>query len=88
MYKIKLNKGINFIAISNIVLYNNKNMTLPVGMNESNNIIVNMDDLEIKEVSKEELNINRIRNEKDDFSDLILYDVQILEYNTNKKDEN
>lgn len=88
LYKIKLNKGINFIAISNIVLYNNKNMTLPVGMNESNNIIVNMDDLEIKEVSKEELNINRIRNEKDDFSDLILYDVQILEYNTNKKDEN
>ena len=86
LYKIKLNKGINFIAISNIVLYNNKNMTLPVGMEESNSIIVNMDDLNIKEISKEEINIYRIRNEKDDFSDLILNNVEIMEYDTSKKE--
>ena len=48
LYKIKLPKGTNFIAFSNIVLYNNKNMTLPVGMRESNRILIDSKELKFK----------------------------------------
>ena len=79
LYKIKLLKGINFIAFSNIVLYNNKNMTLPVGMRESNRILVDVSELNIKPVEVKKINIEFLENNKDDFSKIILKKIKIFE---------
>ena len=79
LYKIKLPKGTNFIAFSNIVLYNNKNMTLPVGMRESNRILIDENDLEIKPVSIKKINIEYLENNRDDFSNLIMKEIAIFE---------
>lgn len=79
LYKVKLLKGINFIAFSNIVLYNNKNMTLPVGMRESNRILVDVNDLDLKPVEVKKINIEYLENNKDDFSKVIMKKIKIFE---------
>ena len=79
LYKIKLPKGANFIAFSNIVLYNNKNMTLPVGMQESNRILVDTDELKLNPVETKKINVQYLRNKKDDFSDLVMKEIKIFE---------
>ena len=79
LYKIKLPKGTNFIAFSNIVLYNNKNMTLPVGMRESNRILINTNELKLNPVSIKKINIEFLENNKDDFSDIIMKEIEIFE---------
>ena len=79
LYKIKLLKGTNFIAFSNIVLYNNKNMTLPVGMKESNRILIDTNEMQFKLVEANEINVQYLKNRKDDFSDVIMKKIEIFE---------
>ena len=79
LYKIKLQKGTNFIAFSNIVLYNNKNMTLPVGMRESSRILLDVNEFEINPEEKNKINIEYLENNKDDFSKIIMKKIEILE---------
>ena len=79
LYKVKLSKGINFVAFSNIVLYNNKNMTLPVGMRESNRILVDTNELKIKPTEVKKINIEYLENNKDDFSKVIMKKIKIYE---------
>ena len=79
LYKVKLLKGINFIAFSNIVLYNNKNMTLPVGMRESNRILIDTNELELNPVEIKKINIEYLENNKDDFSKIVLKSIKIFE---------
>ena len=79
LYKIKLTKGTNFIAFSNIVLYNNKNMTLPVGMRESNRILVDTNDIKVKQEEVKIVNVEYLENKKDDFSDVIMKKIKVFE---------
>lgn len=79
LYRLKLPKGSNFVAISNIILYNNKNMTLPVGMQESTKIIVDTNSLSVEELNTKQINVKRLKDEKNDFSDLVLKNVEIIE---------
>ena len=79
LYKIKLPKGTNFIAFSNIVLYNNKNMTLPVGMQESNRVLIDTNDLKITPEETKKINVQYLKNKKDDFSDIIMKKIEIFE---------
>ena len=79
LYKIKLSKGANFIAFSNIVLYNNKNMTLPVGMQESNRVLVDTNELKITPVETKKINVQYLKNKKDDFSDVVMKKIEIYE---------
>ena len=79
LYRIKLLKGINFIAFSNIVLYNNKNMTLPVGMRESNRILVDIGEIDLNPVEVKKINIEYLENNKDDFSKLVMKKIKIYE---------
>ena len=67
------------IAISNIILYNNRNMTLPVGMDESNEILIDMNDLNLKEISEKKIKTVKLENEKDDFSEDVLNTIEVLE---------
>ena len=79
LYKIKLSKGTNFIAFSNIVLYNNKNMTLPVGMTESNRILIDSKEIESTPTEVKKINVEYLKNNKDDFSDIIMKKINIYE---------
>ena len=80
LYKIKLNKGTNFIAYSNIIYYNNINMTLPVGMQLSNKILVDLSGLDLKNTKKNVIEKAMIEDEKDDISKVIMRNISIHEY--------
>ena len=79
LYKIKLPKGTNFIAFSNIVFYNNKNMTLPVGMKESNRILIDTNEMKLNFAEAKEINVQYMRNRKDDFSDVVMKKIEVFE---------
>ena len=79
MYRLKLKRGTNFVALSNIIFYNNRNMTLPVGMQGSSSILLNLTDIELNTIKNRPINIKVLENEKDDFSKLIMKKIEIIE---------
>ena len=87
LYRIKLQKGSNFIAFSNIIFYDNRTMTLPVGMNESTKILIDLSPLNIKEVGTKTIGKAYFEDEKDDFSKLIVKNITIHELEIEKNDE-
>ena len=54
-------------------------MTLPVGMRESNRILINTNELKINPVSIKKINIEFLENNRDDFSDIIMKEIEIFE---------
>ncbi len=80
LYKIKLPKEMNFIAFTNIIFYDNKNMTLPVGMNLSDKILVDLSELKIEDKNKKKLNKLELEDEEDDFSKIIIRKIEINEF--------
>ena len=79
LYKIKLPKGTNFVAFSNIIFYNNKNMTLPVGMNLSNKILVDLKSLNLNQTNSIEVRKTDFQNDKNDFSKVMVRNINIIE---------
>ena len=80
IYKIKLPKETNYIAFTNIIFFDNKNMTLPIGMNLSKKILVNLSDWEFKEVNKKIIRKIYFEDENNDFSKIDLKEIMIKEY--------
>ena len=85
IYRIKLPINTNFIGFTNIVMYNNRNMTLPVGMHESSQILIDYDNLNINQINNNQINIEYLENEKDDFSNIITKKINVLEFEANNK---
>ena len=81
LYKIKLPKGTNFAAFSNIVFFNNMNMTLPIGMNLSTKILVDLSTLDLKVDKTKEVNKLLFEEDEDDFSKIIIKNIEINELN-------
>ena len=79
LYKIKLPKGTNYIAFSNIIFFDNKNMTLPVGMNLSSRILVNLSELDIKEKNVKKLNKLQFEEDNNDFSKIMVKNIEVNE---------
>ena len=79
LYKIKLPKGMNFIAFTNIIFYDNKNMTLPVGTNLSSKILIDLSKLDIKEKNKKRLNKLEFEDSENDFSEVIVRNIEVNE---------
>ena len=79
LYKIKLDAGTNILAFSNIIFYNNKNMTLPVGMDLSTNILVDLRELKLKNKKQKNINKLQFKNEKDDFSKITVREITVVE---------
>ena len=65
LYNIKLNKKTKAIALTNIVYFDNNNQTLPLGMNVSDKILVDMSKLKL-ELKKQKL--FRINQEIDELN--------------------
>ena len=84
LYKIKLPKGTNYIAYTNIIFFDNKNMTLPIGMNLSNQILIDLSELELQEVNKKKLSKIEFEDEDDDFLFFLIKDILVKELETEK----
>ena len=54
LYKINLVEGTNCIPLSNIMYYNNENQTLPLGMNITSGILLNLKKIKLKQIDTEE----------------------------------
>ena len=79
LYKIKLPKDTNYIAFTNIIFFDNKNMTLPLGMNLSNKILIDASSLEIKEEKGRKINKLQYEEDDDDFSNIIIKNIKVRE---------
>ena len=79
LYKIKIPKGTNFIAFTNIIYYDNKNMTLPVGMNLSKKILIDLSKLKLDEKNRKKISRLQFQDEDDDFSKISIKDIYIRE---------
>lgn len=79
LYKIKLPKDTNYIAFTNIIFFDNKNMTLPLGMNLSSKILVDLSNLTISEEKTRRLNKLQFEEEDYDFSNIIIKNISLNE---------
>ena len=78
LYKMNVSKGINAIAITNCVYYDNQNKTLPIGMDTDTRIMVKLANLDIQLDSKKVIKVGRI--EEEDNSKLVVKTINVLEY--------
>lgn len=78
LYKLNLKTGMNILALSNIVFFNNRNETLPLGMDYSTNILA---DLRKSEILKIGTKTNYIIRLSDVSSKQIVTKINITEFN-------
>ena len=80
LYKLNVKEGTKGIGFTNIIFYDNQNKTLPIGMNLSTEMIVDISKLNLKLLNKKSFKITDIENEEDDFSNIDIKDVDVFEY--------
>lgn len=79
LYKVNLKRGENIIGFTNIIYYENKNKTLPLGMDFSTKAIIDLSKLNRTMKKTKTFHIARFKDEKDDFSNIITKDVIVYE---------
>ena len=79
LYKIKIPKGTNYIAFTNIIFFDNKNMTLPLGMNLSDKILVDLSEVTVNQDKTKKINKLQFEEEDDDFSNIIIKNISLNE---------
>ncbi len=79
LYKIKLPKDTKFIAFTNIIFYDNKNMTLPLGMNLSEKILVDLSNISLDAINKKKINKICFEDEDNDFSNIVMKSIMVRE---------
>ncbi len=84
LYKINIPEKTKLVFYSNIIFFQNENKTLPLGMDISQEGLINMDLYNLNLKSQDEFNMNV---EKDDFEHFIK-NVKVFEYDLKQKEEN
>lgn len=88
LYRINVKEKMNLIYLSNIMYFDNYNETLPIGMDISDEILIDMKKYEKVAVKSEEFRIN---DEKDEINvinkKIIVYEYDIIP-KKNRKEEN
>ena len=84
LYKINVPENTNLVFYSNIVFYENTNGTLPLGMDISQETLINMDLYELELKKMQEFNINVCH---DEFKARVRQ-VTVFEYNIQEKEKN
>ena len=80
LYKINVKEGTKGVAFTNSIFYDNQNKTLPLGMDLSTKLILNTAKLHLNLLSKKSFKIAKLEDEKDDFSEVLVKDVEVYEY--------
>lgn len=81
LYKINVPENTKLIFYSNITFFENNNKTLPLGMDISQESLINMDLYNLELKNKDEFNINIFKNEYETF----VKKVNVYEYDLLKK---
>ena len=80
LYKINLKEGAKGIGFTNIIFFDNKNRTLPVGMDLSTKLIVDTSKLHLNLLNKKLFNVVEFKDKDDDFSEIAIKNVNVFEY--------
>lgn len=80
LYKINIKEGTNGVGFTNIIFYDNKNKTLPIGMDLSTKIMLDISRMHLNLINKNSFKVAQFENEKDDFSKIDIKDVNVFEY--------
>ena len=80
LYKLNIKEGTKGIGFTNIIFYDNQNKTLPIGMDLSTKMIIDTSKLHLKLLDKKTFKATYLKDEKDDFSDIEIKDVEVFEY--------
>lgn len=76
--KVNIKDGMPILYYSNIIFYDNFNKTLPVGMDLSSEVLVDLDKVKTEFIKEEEFNINVNKNE----FEVLTKKIKLYEYNT------
>ena len=87
LYKINLTGSINCVPYTNIIFYDNQNKTLPVGMDLSTKILLDLNKLDLSDKNTFEFNVVNFEDPSDEFSKININKVKVLEYNIVEKEE-
>ena len=79
--RINVKEGMPLIFYSNIMFYDNQNQTLPVGMDISTNVLIDLQKFDIKLVSRKDFKLNLLKNEFDN----TVKNVEVYEYDIELK---
>ena len=83
LYKINLKENTPIVAFTNIIYYDNYNKTLPLGMNVTEEILINNNLINLKLKSEEKINVVSYIDEKNPLSDIEIKTVNVEEYEVN-----
>lgn len=78
IYKINLKPGTGLLALSNIIFFNNRNDTLPIGMDYTTNVFVDLRKADLIEVSKKTNNIIKLSEKSSAYK---ITKIHITEFN-------
>ena len=81
LYKINVPENTKLVFYSNITFFENNNQTLPLGMDVSQESLINMDMYNLELKDKDEFNINIFKDEFNNF----VKKVKVYEYNLTPK---
>lgn len=79
LYRINLNPKTNMIAFSNIIFFNNRNKTLPFGMDYSTEVLIDLRNVELKNKTTKE---NYIVKLSDNSKQITATKINITEFDT------
>ena len=81
LYKINIPEGTNLIFYSNIIFFDNNNQTLPLGMDISQETLIDLDSYGLELLDSRSININET-----DGIERFLRNIRVYEYNITKRD--
>ena len=87
LYKMNVKSGVNIIAFSNCIYFDNLNKTLPRGMDKDTRLIVKLKDTDITLDSKKTIRIGLLEGNDELSSKLAVKTINLLEYTINPIEE-
>ena len=75
LYKINVKQGTNLVAFTNIIIFNNRNQTLPIGMDYSSKVLL---DLRKSKIKKQEIKSNYIIKLQENTEEMHITKINII----------
>ena len=79
-YKLNLKEGLNGVGFTNCIFYDNQNKTLPIGMDLSTKMIIDIQNLHFNLIDNRKFKVISFFDESDDFSGFFVKDVEVFEF--------
>lgn len=79
-YKINIKQGTSGIGFTNCIYFDNQNKTLPIGMDLSSKLLVDIAKMNLELKQKQTFKIATKEKEEDDFSKIIIKTITVFEY--------